>query len=207
MRTFIYSFSLFFIKLYLKLYHRREVIGSENVPPKGKGMIVASNHESFLDPLAAGSCIPRHIWFVARTTLFNSKLLGWWMSKVNVVPISRERLDMKTIRRVKELCDEGENVLIFPEGTRSKDGQLQKGLAGIGLFIDKIGADVLPVYSETFKAFPKHSRFPRPIKIKNYIGKVIKYETWKDIPSGREKYHKITDDIMEEIAKLKTEKV
>ncbi len=206
MRTFIYSFSLLFIRLYLKLYHRREIFGRENVPPKGKGLIVASNHESFLDPISAGSCIPRHIWFVARTTLFNSKLLGWWMSNVNVVPISRERLDMKTIRRVKELCDEGENVLIFPEGTRSKDGQLQKGLAGIGLFIDKIGADVLPVYSETFNAFPRHAKFPRPTKIKNHIGKVIKHEIWKDIPSSREKYQQIADDIMEKIAKLKAEK-
>jgi len=203
MKTFIYTFSTFLIRLYLKIYHRRKIFGRENIPPEGKGMIVASNHASFLDPIAVGSSFPQHIWFLARTTLFNNKFLAWWMSNVNVVPISRERLDMKTIRKVKSLCDEGQSVLIFPEGTRSKDGQLQKGLAGIGLFIDKIGADVLPVYSDTYNAFPKHAKFPHPAKVKNYIGKIIKAEKWKDLPSGREKYQQIADDIMEEIGKLK----
>ncbi len=203
MKSFIYSFSTFLIRLYLKIYHRRKIFGRENIPPEGKGMIVASNHASFLDPIAVGSSFPQHICFLARTTLFNNKFLAWWMSNVNVVPISRERLDMKTIRKVKELCDEGKSVLIFPEGTRSKDGRLQKGLAGIGLFIDKIGADVLPVYSDTYNAFPRHAKFPRPVKIKNYVGKIIKSEKWKDLPSGRDKYQKIADDIMEEIAKLK----
>ncbi len=169
-------------------------------------MIIASNHASFLDPLAVGSCLKRHIYFLARTTLFqNNKFLGWWMETVNTIPISRERLGLKTIRKVKELCEEGKSVLIFPEGTRSKDGKLQSGLAGIGLFIDKIGADVLPVYSDTYKAYPRDALVPRPKKIINYIGKVIKAETWKDLPSGREKYQKIADDIMGEIAKLKPE--
>jgi len=122
------------------------------------------------------------------------------------VPISRERLDLKTIRAVQKLCDEGKSVLIFPEGTRSIDGSLQKGLAGIGFFVDKIGADVLPVYVDnSYNALPKNAKFPRPVKIRVNIGKPIRADKWSAIEKSKEKYQKIADDIMMEITNLKNE--
>lgn len=192
--------------LYYQIYHRRTVFGRERVPKSGKGMLIAANHASFLDPPAVGTSFFFPIWFLARSTLFNSKFFGWLIGQVNAVPISRERLDLKTIRAVQKLCDDGKSVLIFPEGTRSPDGNLQKGLAGIGFFVDKIGADVLPVYVDnSYNALPKNAKIPRPVKIRVNIGNPIRAEKWKNLEKGKEKYQIIADDIMKEITNLKEE--
>ncbi len=192
--------------LYLKLYHRCSVYGRNRIPKERKGMLIAPNHASFIDPPAVGASLFFPIWFLARTTLFNNKYFGWLIGQVNSIPISRERLDLKTIRAVKQLCSEGKSVLIFPEGTRSKDGNLQKGLAGIGFFVDKIGADVLPIYIDnSFNAFSKNSKWPKPVKVRVNIGEPIKVEKWKNLEKGKEKYQIIADDIMKEITKLKDE--
>ena len=192
--------------LYYQIYHRRTVFGRERVPKNGKGMLIAANHASFLDPPAVGTSFFFPIWFLARSTLFNSKFFGWLIGQVNAVPISRERLDLKTIRAVQKLCDDGKSVLIFPEGTRSPDGNLQKGLAGIGFFVDKIGADVLPVYVDnSYNALPKNAKIPRPVKIRVNIGNPIRAEKWKNLEKGKEKYQIIADDIMKEITNLKEE--
>lgn len=192
--------------IYFTLYHRRRVYGRNRIPKNSKGMLIAANHASFLDPPAVGSSFFFPIWYLARTTLFNSKFFGWLIGQVNSVPISRERLDLKTIRAVQKLCDEGKSVLIFPEGTRSIDGSLQKGLAGIGFFVDKIGADVLPVYVDnSYNALPKNAKFPRPVKIRVNIGKPIRADKWSAIEKSKEKYQKIADDIMMEITNLKNE--
>jgi len=193
-------------KLYLKLYHRCSVYGRNRIPKERKGMLIAANHASFIDPPAVGTSFFFPIWFLARTTLFNNKVFGWLIAQVNSVPISRERLDLKTIRTVKQICREGKSVLIFPEGTRSKDGNLQKGLAGIGVFVDKIDADVLPVYVDnSFNAFSKNSKWPKPVKVRVNIGEPIRVEKWKHLEKSKEKYQIIADDIMKEITKLKEE--
>jgi len=193
-------------KLYLKLYHRCSVYNRNRIPKNRKGMLIAANHASFIDPPAVGTSFFFPIWFLARSTLFDSKFFGWLIGQVNAVPISRERLDLKTIRAVKKLCEEGKSVLIFPEGTRSKDGNLQKGLAGIGFFVDKIGADVLPVYVDnSFNAFSKNSKWPKPVKVRVNIGEPINAEKWKTLEKGKQKYQIIADDIMKEITKLKEE--
>ncbi len=194
-------------RAYLHLYHRYRVYGRKRIPNPRPGMLIAGNHASFVDPLAIGSAFYFPVWYLARTTLFeSSRFFGWLIASVNSIPISRERLDLKTIRQTKALCEQGKSVVIFPEGTRSKDGELQKGLAGVGLFVDKIGADILPVYVEgSFQAFSRKSRFPRPVRIRVNIGAPLKAEQWHDIPRGRERYQAIADDIMKAIEGLKEE--
>jgi 1-acyl-sn-glycerol-3-phosphate acyltransferase len=191
----------------LRVYNRYTVYGRHNIPHSGTGLVIAANHTSYFDPPLVGIAFFQRIWFLARNTLFTkSRFSGWVLDAVNAVPISRERLDLKTIRIVQNLCRQGQKVLIFPEGTRSADGELQPGLAGVGLLVDKIGADVLPVCIEgAYEAFPRHSRWPRPKRIRIAFGVPLPATQWQDLPRGRERYQRIANDIMTAIGALQEE--
>jgi 1-acyl-sn-glycerol-3-phosphate acyltransferase len=173
----------------------------------GHGMLVASNHASYIDPPIIGTSFHRRLWYLARRSLFErSVFFAALIRSVNAIPISRERLDITTMRRVKSLCEQGEWVLIFPEGTRTEDGTLQPGLAGVGLFADKIGADIIPVYHEgAYESWSRHMKFPRPKKIRVNIGSPIKASRWNGLPKGKERYKNIADDIMIAIHELRDE--
>ncbi len=189
--------------MYLRLYHGYRVYGREHIPRR-RGVLIASNHGSYLDPIAIGSAWRRRIWYLARTTLFeHSAFAKWLLTSVNCVPISRERLELKTMRTAQELCRSGRSVVIFPEGTRSPDGQLQPGLAGIGLLAEKIGVDILPVYVDAFHAFSRHSKWPRPVPITVVFGAPMPLEQWRHISDARARYQAIADGIMHTIAVLK----
>jgi 1-acyl-sn-glycerol-3-phosphate acyltransferase len=204
MRRITYLLGWLLWALVLRTYNRYTVRGRRHIPRHGQGLVIAANHVSYFDPPLVGIAFFERIWYLARSTLFTqSRFFGWLIAAVNAIPISRERLDLKTIRTVQHLCQEGEKVLIFPEGTRSPHGELQPGLAGVGLFVDKIGADVLPVCIEgSYQAFPRHSRWPRPRRIRVYFGEVLAAQQWQDLPRGRERYQRIADDIMAAIRQL-----
>jgi 1-acyl-sn-glycerol-3-phosphate acyltransferase len=204
MNRILYLIGWMFWSLVLRVYNRYTVHGRQHIPPAGKGIVIAANHTSYFDPPLVGIAFFERIWFLARDSLFTrSRFFGWLIRSVNAVPISRERLDLRTMRTVQQLCAEGRKVLIFPEGTRSADGELQPGLAGVGLFVDKIGADVLPMCIEgSYAAFPRHSRWPRPKRIHVYIGEPLRATDWQDLPRGRERYQRIADDIMASIKQL-----
>lgn len=191
--------------LYLRVYHGYRIHGRHYMP-KDRGVVIASNHASYLDPIVIGSALYRRIWYLARTTLFErSAFSNWLLTAVNCIPISRERLELKTMRAVQELCRTGRSVVIFPEGTRSPDGALQRGLAGIGLMAEKIGVDILPVYVDAFHAFDRHSDWPRPVPVKVIFGAPLPLSRWQHIVDARERYQAIADGIMDAIAALKQE--
>ena len=194
-------------KLYLLIYHRYNIYNKKRIPNPKRGMLIASNHSSYIDPMVVGTSFNFPIWFLVRITLLtNARFFGWLLSHLNTIPISRTRLDLKPLRQAKKVCSDNNYILIFPEGTRSKNGRLQKGLAGVGLFADKINVDILPVYVDgAYEAFPRDSKLPRPVKVRINIGEPLKIEQWHDIPKGRERYQAIADDIMCAINKLKTE--
>ncbi len=200
-----YTIGWVLCNLYLRLYHGYRVHNRRNVPTD-RGVLIASNHASYLDPVIIGSALYRRIWYLARTTLFErNALFGWLLRTLNSIPISRERLEVKTMRAVQELCRNGRAVVIFPEGTRSPDGQLQRGLAGIGLMAEKIGVDIVPVYVDSFHAFDRHSEWPRPVPVKIIFGTPLPLARWQHIGDARERYQAIADGIMDAIAALKQE--
>lgn len=189
--------------LYLRLYHGYRVFGRHHVP-RDRGVLLAANHASYLDPVIIGSALPYRIWYLARTTLFDhSRFFKWLLLTVNSIPISRERLELKTMRAVQELCRNGRAVVIFPEGTRSPDGALQRGLAGIGLMAEKIGVDIVPVYVDSFHAFSRHSKWPRPVPVTIAFGVPLPLSRWQHIADPRERYQAIADGIMSAIAELR----
>lgn len=170
-----------------------------------QGVLIVANHASFLDPGIVGIIFFHRIWYLARQSLFENKSFAWLITAVGALPISREKLDLATLRQVKTYIEEGRDVLLFPEGTRTDDGELQEGQAGVGFFADKVKADILPVYVKgSFESWPKSGEY-HFAKLDSIVGDLIPYEHWQTLPASRERYQLIANGIMEKLAELKKE--
>jgi 1-acyl-sn-glycerol-3-phosphate acyltransferase len=192
-------------RVVFKLYFRWQVHGVENVPLTG-GAILAVNHSSALDPPLGGVGLPRKIWYLGRASLVKSRFTDFIFKCQHLVPITRGEADLGAMKRIISLIASGEIVLMFPEGTRSADGTLGPGKEGIGVFVRHAKADVIPCYiSGTWRAMPKGSVIPRPVKIRIAYGPIIRYAEFADCPKGRPGFAVISARIMERIAALKRE--
>ncbi len=127
----------------LKPLYRMKVSGVENVPKTGP-VIVCANHISNLDPPLVGGSIKRDMHFIAKEELFEKKWLSKLLSSINVFPIKRGMSDRGALRKALGLLKNEQGLVIFPEGTRSKTGQLGKGLSGVGFFALRSQATVVP---------------------------------------------------------------
>ncbi|HEY8994002.1 MAG TPA: lysophospholipid acyltransferase family protein [Lacunisphaera sp.] len=185
------------------MWFRGEVAGTENFPVDGP-FLIASNHASHLDPPLVGSQVPRQMRFFARRTLWNNRALAWWMNQVETIPVERDSGDIGAIKRVLQALKENRAIVLFPEGTRSLDGHLQKAKAGVGLMACKTGVPVVPcrVYG-SFEAFGKGRAVPRlgtPISI--IFGPPIPASDYDDPSAGKARYDTAAQRIMERIAAL-----
>jgi 1-acyl-sn-glycerol-3-phosphate acyltransferase len=205
--TLWYRFCRFLYRCYFWTYHRGRVIGREKLPDEG-GFILAGNHVSFLDPPFLGQACRREAFFMARDTLFRHPVANWILRSWNCVPIRREGGDIGAMRTVIKMLKEGKAVLMFPEGTRSPDGKLQRGRAGIGMIVARTGAKVVPMrILGTDRALPKGARFPRPAKVTIKFGDPFAYPLPADfdqLEPDRQKqiYQEISDEIMRRIGAL-----
>lgn len=127
----------------LKPLYRIKVIGQENFP-KEQGVLLCTNHIDNLDPPVVGLTAPRPVHFMAKEELFQLPVLKSVLPNVNAFPVKRGLSDRQAIRKAIELLRSGQVVGMFPEGTRSKTGELGKGLTGAGFFALKGDALVMP---------------------------------------------------------------
>lgn len=170
-----YRFSRFLFRVYFRLYHRGRIIGAEKMPLTG-GCILAGNHVSFLDPPFFGQAVPREAYYMARDTLFRNPVAGWILRSWNCVPINRDRGDIGALRTMLRLLGDGKAVLMFPEGTRSRDGQLQEARAGIGMIVAKARVPIVPMrIFGTERALPRGKSLPRPVKVTIAFGDPFTY--------------------------------
>jgi len=200
----VYQFSTRLFKLFLLIWNRLRVRGVENIPESG-GVLVASNHASFLDPPVVGvGYRARPIHFMARNTLWNSKFGSWWMEKVGCIPVSRGTGDVRALKLTIKALKEGKAVSMFPEGTRTEDGELQEAKGGIGFIIEKSGCVVVPAYIDgTYRSHPKGAKLVKPTKVTITYGKPITQDDFQALGSGRAAYDKHAALIMQRIADLK----
>jgi len=196
----IYFISRNILKLLFKIFFRLRIVGSVNCPKTGP-LIIAPNHTSFLDPLIAGFAVPRPVNFMARRSLFRNRIFGNIIKSVNAFPLRREGADVGAMRTAIDKLCHGKAVLIFPEGTRSKDENLGVARAGIGFLAASSGANILPCYIKgSREVLPKGSIFPRFKKITVYVGRPLKIYKNK---SEKEYYMQVAEDTMAAIRDLK----
>lgn len=159
---------------------RFRAIGLENIPLAGPGLIIA-NHVSFLDPLLVGLSLTRPVSFVARDSLFRLPVVGWILRNTYVMPINRESAGTAVIRQTIERLNAGFLCGIFPEGTRSRDGEVGKFKPG---FIALIRRSSVPIYpaalAGTGRALGRGAWFLKPVPVRAAFGKPISVETIRE---------------------------
>ena len=204
----IYFLGWCFFRLTYSVWFRRRAFNPERVPKTGP-IILASNHESYLDPMLVGASLPRAINYLAREDLFSFPVLGWILRNWQAVPVNREGGGAKGLKAILDRLLAGGAIILFPEGTRSRDGNLQPARSGIGLTVIKSTAPVVPVrVFGTFEAFNRLMRFPRPRPVAAKFGQPMLFEQLraeaKDCSKARLKeiYQEVADQIMAAIAKL-----
>ncbi|WP_434511946.1 lysophospholipid acyltransferase family protein [Desulfitobacterium sp. AusDCA] len=121
-----------------------KIRGLENLPHEGP-VILAINHVSLWDPVVAASSIPRQVSYMAKEELFSIPLLGPIIRRLGAFPVKRGQGDMSAIRQSLKVLKDQKVLGLFPEGKRSRTGELQKGLPGIALLMEKGKATVVPV--------------------------------------------------------------
>ena len=189
-------------------YFRWRVFGAENVPLKG-GVILAANHASFLDPPLIGCGVRRTISFLARESLFHFPGMGALLRSWSVVPVDRDGGGAKGLKMILNRLLAGGGIVLFPEGTRTKDGKLQSARSGIGLTVIKSTAPVVPVrVFGTFEAYGRKHKFPRPYRVVVKYGRTMNFENLRaeakncDKARLKEIYQQVADEIMAAIARL-----
>jgi len=177
--------------------------GRENIPLQG-AVLIASNHVAYLDPPLIGSASPREFHYMAKKELFKNSLLGWLISKYNAFPISREGFDREGIKRATQVLRQGKALLVFPEGTRSKDGELKEPKLGAAKLALETGVPIVPACIDYSGSWLKAFFQRRKIKIK--FGSPITPEEFDSMPKNKEGYLRLTRKIMQRIKDLKEEK-
>ena len=179
-----------------KLFYNFKIEGWENVPEK-EGVIIASNHRSYADPVILTMPMKRPVTYMAKEELFHNKIFGAFIRFLGAFPVKRGAGDMQVIDDCVDILESGRNVVIFPEGTRSKENKVGRGKTGVALIAAKSGADVLPM-GIVFEGPKLHFRSKGTLK----IGKLIKSEEL-DIGDGSPKQLKlIKKRIMDSITEL-----
>lgn len=199
---YTYKASLYLAQIICDVFARIDISGYENVPDGP--CIVAANHVSYLDPFSMGFIDEREFSVVARDTLMKNALAKKILTSLNAIPIKRgQSNNLGVFREMLSQIKAGRSIIIFPEGTRSADGSLQRGKAGVGFLALKAGVPILPVRTFGFEdVLPRSGKLGGGVRIDMAIGKPI---SPAEIDPGRDdpdRAQKAVDAIMQRIGVL-----
>jgi 1-acyl-sn-glycerol-3-phosphate acyltransferase len=171
-----YWLARFACRMFCAIVFHYRAYGRHNLPAQGP-VILASNHQSFLDPVFCGVAANRHLTYVARDTLFRNWFFGPLIASVNAIPVSRDKADIAAMRAIIARLRAGEAVCLYPEGTRTPDGRLLPVKPGFGLLCRRAKATVVPVLIDgAFECWPRHSKLFTPGSIVVRFGPLISPE-------------------------------
>ena len=185
-----YAFAKSVVYTIFKPWYRIEAIGVENFPKEG-GVLLCANHIHNFDPIVVGIMAPRPVHYMAKEEIFRVPVLGGIVKKCNAFPVKRGFSDREALRTGLKILKDGNVFGLFPEGTRSKNGELGKGLSGAGFFALRTEANVVPcAVIGPYKSFKR---------LKVVYGKPIAMDEMRKAKASAED---VTELIMSEIHKL-----
>ena len=162
-----------FLQPFLQIYFRLGRNGRQHIPAEG-GVLLASNHRSFLDPFVIGCCLRRPIFFVAKQELFKYRPVGWILNCLGAFPVRRGESDEESVKTALALLERGDAVVIFPEGTRIRRGALKQPKRGVGRLALESGAPVVPIAVHGSEHARRGLIF-KPVKVKLRIGRPLTF--------------------------------
>ena len=190
----------------LRWLYGYECCGTEHMPKNGS-VLIASNHASFIDPPAIGCALNRDIHFFARKSLFKG-VMAWYLPRVNTIPVERGSSDVKAMKSVFKVLENDEGILIFPEGTRTSDGNLQPVKKGVGMLACRGQAPVLPArIFGSFEVYGRNDKLPKPTgKVQICFGPLIQPEEYDPGKEHKDRYEQAAKIITDAIAKIEAPK-
>ena len=198
----IYRWGHRLTSLFCKTVGRLETHGVDHIPREG-GVLLISNHVSFLDPVIIGSAASREIHYMARSNAFDIPGLGKLISVYNAYPVNRGAPDLGALRKTISLLQAENVVLMFPEGTRSVDGTLGKARDGACFIAHRAGVPTIPVFhSGAERVLPRNSKRLRRSKLSVIFGEPLELTT-EEFETRREMYQHMGNQMMEAIADLR----
>lgn len=200
--SLLYRMIIFFAWLIGKIFYRLKVYGLEHYYPRGA--ILAANHTSFFDPPIVAVSWPEEVHFLARESLFKNRFFGAFIRNVNTHPVSGNASDISVMKTLMTLLDEGKKVVLFPEGTRSKNGELQHLKPGISMLISRTKTAIIPVYIDgAYRAWSRNQKLPRIFgKVACVFGTPITWESFSHLDK-REAQKQISEKLAASILALK----
>lgn len=175
----------------VRLLYRVEIVGRGKVPKTG-GAIICANHIHLFDPVVIALAVERPVRFMGKTELFSWPIVGYLARKAGAFPVKRGSADMQAIRQSLRILQEGELLGIFPEGTRSKDGEIAPFYSSVTMLAERGGVPVIPA------AISGEYRFGRTVKV--LIGETTELTALSPEPYER---GKATAGLMARIKSLK----
>lgn len=186
-----------------KLFFGLKAFGLENIPNDDRGVIFAPNHASYLDPPLIGVSTERHVTYLAKEYLFRVLILGTMLRWLGVLPIKSESQDFRSMRQLLRILKGGKRMVIFPEGTRSLDGNFKSVEGGVGFLALKGETWVVPTYIRgTFEALPKGAKWFKCAPVRIYYGKPFIPSADTTLLSNQDPYLAVSEKIMAEIKKI-----
>jgi len=200
--NFYYWLGYTLSRLLAKIFFRFRILHRERMLQSGP-VILAMNHQSFFDPPLAGNSADRAFFCLARKTLLDHWFWGWLLPKLNVIPVDQEGSDRSALKALIRILRAGEATLVFPEGARTLDGNLQPAEPGLGLVIAKTLAPVVPMrIFGAHEAWPRGSNKIRLYPITIVVGHPIFFSKTDIADRGKGMYQRLSERVMNEIAKL-----
>jgi len=161
------------LRLLMPMVWKTRVYGRHNEPEEG-GVVYISNHQSFLDPMLVGFGLVRPLNYMARSTLFDTPGLDQLMTALNAFPVKRDTADTGALKEAMRRIKRGGQVLVFAEGTRTRDGRIAPFLPGVALLARKAADWIVPVVIDgAFEAWPRTQKLPGAGQIVVSFGKPI----------------------------------
>ncbi|MBI2095292.1 MAG: 1-acyl-sn-glycerol-3-phosphate acyltransferase [Candidatus Omnitrophica bacterium] len=191
---------------FYRLFFKFRSYGAEKVPGPAEplGVILAPNHVSYLDPPVLGISLRRKVTYLAKEYLFSYPLLGFILRGVGVLPVKTKTDDFRSLRDLIRWLKGGGCVVVFPEGTRSPDGELKEPESGAGFLAVKSRSLVVPVYIHgTRQALPRDARWFKPYPVSVYYGEPFLPADDRALMSEPDPYLAVSRRIMAEIAKIR----
>lgn len=201
--NFVYWLAKTVVRTVFILFSRTRIVNERNVPSEG-GLLLVCNHISHLDPPMVGSTCKRMVYFLAKRELFKGFIVGWFMRNSGQVPVHRGK-GKDAVEAAVNLLNKGKCICIFPEGTRSRTGEMMRPHTGIVVIASQVNVPIVPMLVEgTFEMMPPKAKFPKLwSKVRITYGEPF-YLTDEDKDlTSKEKMRETADMIMSKIKALK----
>lgn len=179
-RTLLWRFLQHLCWLAFRLFFDYRALGAKHLPKTG-GVLLVSNHQSYLDPILLAMPLTRPLSFLAKSELFENRYFGWLIRSLNAFPVKQGRGDSGAIKETLRRLKEGHVLNIYPEGTRSETGEIERIERGAAMVVRRAGVPIVPAAIDgSFAAWPRTRKLPRPHPIHVLFGPPLHIEGLTD---------------------------